>query len=94
MGIMDYLKDSAGNFLKTAVYDQGHELIYKAKLELWRFQKRLIKSMISVFILLLAFSVLAMAGVFSLIEYAQFSKTLAFLIIGAVLLIIGIIVKI
>lgn len=94
MGILDIIAESAGKFIKNSVFNQGQEMIYRARLEMWRFQKRLIKGIISTVILLMALIVLALALVFCMIDYLNLGRTLAFLIVGVILLGIGIILKI
>lgn len=94
MGFFDFIGETAGHFIKNKLFDSGQELIYRAKLEMWRFQKKLIKGIMAAFILLLAIAVLAIAVVFFLMDYAGIGRTLAFLIVGIVLLFIGVILKI
>lgn len=94
MGILESIAESARNFIKNSVFNQGQEMIYRARLEMWRFQKRLIKGIISAAILLMALVVLALALVFCIIDYLNLGRTLAFLIVGVILLIVGIILKI
>jgi hypothetical protein len=94
MAFADFIKGAAENFLKKSLFSGGNEIIYRARLEMRRFQRKMIKTLVSVFILLLAFASLALAGVFYLTEYAHLTRTLAFLILGIVLLLIGVILKI
>jgi len=94
MGLLDFIGESAGNFLKKMMVNQGQEIFYRAKIEMWRFQRRLIKGMIAVLVLLLAFVALVFAVIFYLIDYVSLGRTLAFLIVGIVLLILGVILKI
>jgi hypothetical protein len=93
MGLLDFVGESAGQFIKNKLFDSGQEMIYRAKLEMWRFQKRLIKGIMAAFILLMSFAVLALTLIFFLIDYTGMGRTLAFLIVGILLLIIGIILK-
>lgn len=94
MSLLNFIGESAGNFLKKMMMNQGQDIIYRAKLEMWRFQRRLIKSMIAVFVLLLAFVALVFAAIFYLIDYVSLGRTLTFLIVGVILLIIGVMLKI
>lgn len=96
MTISSFIKKTAFNFLKDSVNEVpniGREMVHKAKIELWKFEKRLIKSLMSAFILLLSFAVLALSFIFFLIEYLHVTKTLSLLIIGIILLIVGILLK-
>jgi len=86
MGLFSNLTDEAPNF--------GKEIIHMIKVEIWKFERRLIKNLIAVFILLLGFAALALSFAFFLIEYVHLSKTISLLIIGIILLFVGIILKI
>lgn len=96
MGIGSFLKESIGNAFrdmasKPNVFDK---MIYRAKMELWAAEKRFMRNLMALFIMLLSFGALALAAVFFLIEYLALTKTLAFLIIGIILLVAAIIVKV
>jgi cell division protein FtsL len=97
MSISNFLKKTAFNFLKDSIEEApnvGREIIQRVRVEIWRFEKRLIKSLMAGFILLLSFAVLSLSFIFFLIEYLHFTKTLSLLIVGIILLIVGIILKI
>ena len=94
MAIVDFLKESFGSFFSNMMHNKKEEMIYKIRLEMWKFQKKMMKTIISAFILLMSFGLLALAAVFYLIEYVHLSKTFSFLILGIVLLVIGILLKI
>lgn len=90
MGILGFIKDSMNKGLREI----DEKILYRIRLEMWRFERKIIKSIMAAFILLLSFAVLALSASFFLIEYIHLTKTLAFLIIGIILLIIGVILKI
>ena len=73
--------------------DFGREMIYRARAEANRFKRKLIKTIISTFMLLLGFIVLLASASFFLIDYLHVTRTLVLLIVGVILLIIGIIAK-
>ena len=96
MGLGSFFKDALGNAFKGMINEAprfSERMIHRVKLELWRVEKRVMKSLTSLFILFLSFATLALAAVFFLIESLNFTKALAFLTIGVILLIIGIILK-
>ncbi|MBM3233952.1 hypothetical protein FJZ19_02560 [Candidatus Pacearchaeota archaeon] len=92
--IMDFLKESFGSFFGKILSRGKEEMIYRMKLEMWKFQRKVMKTIISACILLLSVAMLALAAIFYLIEYAHLSKTISFLILGIILLVVGILLKI
>ncbi len=93
MGILDsitkQLKDNATSLARSV----RHELFHKINMEITRIQKRMMKQLTSLVIVLTAIVFLAVAAVNFFIEYLLLTKTLSFLIIGILLLLIGIIIK-
>jgi len=69
------------------------EMTRRIAFEIRKTQRRFIKFLISFFIMALALIFLAVGVVYMSVEYFAFTKTLAFLTIGIVLLFIGIIIK-
>jgi len=94
MAILDFLKESFGDFFSNMMHNKKEDMIYRMKIEMWKFQKKIMRMVISAFILLLSLALLSLSIIFYLIEYVHLSKTLSFLILGIVLLIIGILLKI
>lgn len=95
MGIMDIIKSSLSEAVKGVFNTSsiGEKIIFKIKLELWKFEKRIINNLMVGFILTLSLIILALASIFFLMEYVGLNKTLSFLTIGIILLLIGIIIK-
>ena len=97
MSFGSFFRESLSNAFRDVTHEMpqwGKEMVYRARLELWKVERRIMKNITSLFILLISFTALALSAIFFLIEYLNFTKTLAFLAIGLVLLIIGIILKI
>lgn len=96
MGILDLIKDTSRGFLRD-IYNQAPKLtekiVYQIKLEVWKLEKKLIKDLTALFIFMLSFSAFILAALFFFVEYINLTKTLSFLIIGIILLIIGIFLK-
>ena len=96
MGLMDFFKDTARNVFRD-IYNQApnltEKLVYRIKLEVWKLEKKVMRDLTALFIFLLSFTAFILSAVFFLIEYMNFTKTLSFLIIGIILLVIGIILK-
>jgi polyferredoxin len=96
MSIKNFIKE----ILRDAYGQMTHEaqkwperLIHKMNVELWKIERRFMKSLASLLILFLAIISFALTAIFFMREYLQLTFTLAFLIIGIILLIIGIILK-
>jgi hypothetical protein len=90
MGIFDAVKN---NILKNLLKKSGNEIIYRARMEMHAFQKRLVGSLVAASFLMLSFLFLSLAAVYFFIEYMHLTKTLSFLIIAIIILIIGIFIK-
>ena len=93
MGLLKFLKPIWSSLVDSANENIGKEIIYRARAEANIIQRKLVKSIISTFILLLSFVFLAISALFFLIDYAHVVKSLAFLIIGIIILVAGIIAK-
>lgn len=60
----------------------------------YKIKRQIMKELIAIFIILISIGLLAISAIFFLIEYIHLNKTLSFLIIGIIVLIIGILIKI
>ncbi|GEM_PF-3836904 len=96
MVFLNFLKKIA----KSAVYNFIEDLensedriIYKIKKNVIDLQRRFILNVFSSLILLASLIFISIALVFLLVEYFSLTKTLAFGIIGLILLFLGIIIK-
>lgn len=92
--MISYIRDIVRKGLGAMAHSAQTEISRRIAYEVRRAQRRLIKSMISFFFIALSLVLLAIGGVYLGIEYLAFSKTLAFLTVGVILLLIGIIIKI
>ncbi len=94
MGIVDYFREALvmgfRDLLKNVEKDIDRFVIYKIE----SVKRKLFFDIINLFFIFLAIGALSLAGVFFFIEYLGFNKTLSFLIIGILFLIISIIIKI
>lgn len=94
--MMDFIRDIISEgFSKmfSSIRDEGQELYYQMKMEIWKFEKRVIKGLMFVSFLALSFVSLSLALLFFIHEYLNLTFTLSFLIIGVILAIVGIILK-
>jgi hypothetical protein len=93
MGLMDYVKEGITSGVREVgrrIESEVNHVLYK---NYYRFKRRLFKDITSLFIMLIALIFISISIVYLLIEYLALSKTLAFGIIGIVLLLIGIVIK-
>ena len=93
MRILDYFKESIKLSFREFVKDLEKELMHSFSKKIYYFKKQIIKELMGIMILLISITFLGISIVFLLIEYLNLTKTLAFGIIGIILLIIGIIIK-
>ncbi len=69
------------------------EMVHKMNVEMAIIKRRIVKEMISLTVLWTAVIFILISAVYFLTEYLVLTKTIAFLIIGVFLLIIGIIIR-
>jgi hypothetical protein len=93
MGILDYFKETLELGIKGFIKEIEKEFSRTILRKIYYIKKQLIRELIAVFIILISIGLLSIAAIFFLIEYAHLTKTLSFLIIGIILLIIGILMK-
>ncbi len=94
MGILDFLEKQVKKGAYNLVRDVGNEITHKINVEASRIQRRMVKELSSLVILLTAVVFLAIAAIYFFIEYLSLNKTVSFLIVGIVLLFVGIIIRI
>jgi len=85
-------KSAVYNFIEDLENSEGR-IIYKIKKNVIDLQRRFILNVFSSLILLASLIFISIALVFLLVEYFSLTKTLAFGIIGLILLFLGIIIK-
>ena len=97
MGIGNLIKDYFYDMFSKMTRDMpslGDRLISRINFEIRRTERRIMKNLAALFILLLSFAMLAFSAIFFLIEYIHLTNTLSFLAIGIILLLIGIIIRV
>lgn len=87
------LREALVKSLRHLTQDVQADIARRVSYEVRRTQRRIVKSLISFFMMALAIIFLTVGAVYLGVEYFAFSKTIAFLIVGIVLLIIGIVIK-
>ena len=94
MGVIEYFKEALisgfRGLLKDLEKDIDRLIIHKIE----AFKRRIFHDIMGMFFIFLAIGTLAIAGVFFFIEYLGLNKTLSFLIVGIIFLIISILFKI
>jgi len=93
MGIFDYFKDSISVGISEFFKEIEKEFSRTVLRRIYHLKRQIMKELIAIFIILIAIALLAISAVFFFIEYMHFTKTLSFLIIGIIVLIIGILIK-
>ena len=97
MGIWDYLKESITmGFREIATSmdkEFGRVLSYRIEKILSQIKRQLFKELLSVFMIIISIGLLSVSAVYFMIEYLSLNKTLSFLIIGIIIMIIGILIK-
>jgi hypothetical protein len=93
MGLFDYLRDLIGMSFSNTLKNIEDEAMYRINAVTQKVVHRIVREMISVLLILLAVTFLALASVFLFIEYFALTKTISFLIVGAVILFFALILK-
>ncbi len=97
MGIIDNIRESIEQGLSRVFRDSVRsiekEILRNILIKVNRIKRQMIKELIAIFIILISIALLAASATFFLIEYMHLNKTLSFLIIGIIVLIIGILIK-
>ncbi|MBS3075363.1 hypothetical protein J4429_02795 [Candidatus Pacearchaeota archaeon] len=93
MSVINYIKDILKQGFRDLVRDVGEDINEVVSRRLNRFKKQIFREFIGLSFILMAIGFLSIALIFFLVEYLGFDKTLSFLIIGVIILIIGILIK-
>jgi len=94
MSFREFLRNAADEAFLNFLHTSKQSISRGIEIEMWKFKKKMFKDLFSIFVIMLGVMSLLLAGLFAMIEFLNFSKTLSFLIIGIIFLIIGIIIKI
>jgi hypothetical protein len=93
MGIWDYVRDSLSQAIKEFMYSIEKEFSRTILARINHFKKQIMRELLAIFIIIISIGLLSASAVFFFIEYIHLTKTLSFLIIGIIVLIIGILIK-
>jgi len=93
MGIFDYLKESLAAGISEFFKEIEREFSRTIVKRIYQLKRQIMKELIAIFIILISIALLSVSAIFFLIEYIHLNKTLSFLIIGIIVLIIGILIK-
>ena len=97
MGIWDYIKESVSigisEFTRVLEKELGKTIEIKINHLINNIKRQFMKELLSIFTIIISIGLLSISAVYFLIEYLSFTKTLSFLIIGIIVLLIGIIIK-
>ena len=88
MSIIDYIKDILREGFRDLIRDVGEDINDVVSRRLNRLKKQMVREAIGWSFILMAIGFLAIALIFFLVEYLGFNKTLSFLIIGVILLLL------
>jgi len=94
MAIIDYIKDILGINFRRTLEDIEEKVMQIINVNIQRIERRIVKSLVSWSIIILAIIFSSISAIYFLIEYAGLSKAFSFLIIAVILLLVGIILKI
>jgi len=93
MGMFDYIKDAFASGIAQFMNEIEREFSRTILKRVYQIKKQIMKELIAIFIIIISIGLLSVSAVFFFIEYLHFNKTLSFLIIGIIVLIIGIMTK-
>ncbi|MDO8508306.1 MAG: hypothetical protein Q7S27_01325 [Nanoarchaeota archaeon] len=93
MGILESIKEGLIKGVGEFTNEVKRDVRRKVDVEVKRVEKRLVRSTISIGLLLIGILFIAISFVYFFVEYLELTRTLAFFIVGAVGLILGIIIK-
>jgi len=92
--LKEYLAKKGKEFLLNSLSGMENDFKKEVSYRIASYKRKMVKDFIALFILLIALVFLAFASVFLLTEYLSLTKTLAFVIIGIILVLVGLIIKI
>ena len=93
MSILDTIKESIFLVIKDFMKNIEVELSKTLMRSTQRLKRQIMRELMAMFIIIISIGLLAISAVFLLIEYIHLNKTLSFLILGVIILIIGILIK-
>ena len=93
MSVIDYVKDILREGFQDLVGDIGEDVNEVISRRLNHLRKQIIRDIFGLLVIIIGIGLLAIGGIFFLIEYLGLNKTLSFLIIGILILFIGILIK-
>ena len=93
MGLIDYFRDLVRISLSRNLRSIENEVMYQINIATQKIVHRIVREMVSVFLLLFAVAFLAFAFVFLFIEYFALTKTISFLIVGVIILFFALIIR-
>ncbi len=93
MGISDYLKDFVEGKVRKAVRMVEGELMHGVVSGIKGFTRYVMRQFLATLIIIGSVGLLTLGAISFCIEYLALTRTLAFLIIGILLLLIGVVVK-
>jgi len=94
MALLDFIRKKVKKGTAEILEEIRKEVSHKINLEIAYMQRRIVRELISITVLLASIIFLVISAAYFLIEYFMLSKTLAFLIVGIILLLVGIILRI
>jgi len=93
MAILDFIKDSFSSAINEFMREIERQFSGMILKRIYHIKKQIMRELVAIFIMIISMGFLAISAVFFLIEYMHLNKTLSFLIIGIIVLIIGILIK-
>ena len=93
MGILDAIKESLMLGIRGFIGDIEKEFSKAIINRIYQIKRQIMKELIAIFVIMISIGLLAISAIFFLIEYVHLNKTISFLIIGIIVLIIGIFIK-
>ena len=94
MGITDMLKDFAEAKLYKALRRVEGDVVHRIVGGIKATARHLVMQFFGMLVIVAAFGLFAIAGIFFCVEYLELSRTLAFLIAGIIVLFIGLLMKV
>lgn len=93
MGITDYVKDFVESKVRKAIRMAEHEVVHGVVSGIKGFTHYLMRQFFATIIIIGSIGLLTLASISFCIEYLALTRTLAFLIVGILLLLIGMVIK-
>lgn len=93
MGFFDAIKESILFGIRDLIGSLEKEITESFIKKLYHIKRQIMRELIAIFIIILSIGLLSVSAVYFFTEYLHLTKTVSFLIIGIILLIIGILIK-